>query len=104
MVYVFKMLVDEPRSCVDLVKHMQPRGDLENAWLMFDHVMQVQEWTTMAYYVYDIAYCKIMTIAICDIQLKDTKVQYNIWRKLNNFMAKDGVENTNFKGFIANSA
>jgi hypothetical protein len=30
-VYVFKMLVDGPGSGVDLVKRMQPRGDLENA-------------------------------------------------------------------------
>jgi hypothetical protein len=40
-VYIFKMLVDGPGSGVDLVKRMQPRGDLENAWLMFDHVKQV---------------------------------------------------------------
>jgi hypothetical protein len=30
-VYVFKMLEDRLGSGVDLVKHMQPRGDLENA-------------------------------------------------------------------------
>jgi hypothetical protein len=41
-VYVFKMLEDGPGSGVDLVKHM-PRGDLENAWLMFDHVKRVKE-------------------------------------------------------------
>jgi hypothetical protein len=39
MVYVFKMLVFGPGSCVDLVKRMQLGGDLENALLMFDHVM-----------------------------------------------------------------
>jgi hypothetical protein len=38
------MLVDRPRSGVDLVKYMQLGGDLENAWLMFDHVKCVQEW------------------------------------------------------------
>jgi hypothetical protein len=42
-VYVFMMLVNGPRSGVDLVKRMQPRGDLENAWLMCDHVKRVQE-------------------------------------------------------------
>jgi hypothetical protein len=67
-VYVFKMLVDGPENGVDLVKHMQPGRDLENAWLMFDHVKQVQEWTTMAYHVYDAAYCKVMTIPACDMQ------------------------------------
>jgi hypothetical protein len=66
-VCIFKMLEDGPRSGVDLVKRMQPGGDLENAWLMFDHVKYVQEWTTMAYHMYDTAYCKVMTIAICDM-------------------------------------
>jgi hypothetical protein len=66
-VYVFKMLVDGPKSGVDLIKHMQPGGDLENAWLMFDHVKRVQEWNTMAYHVYNATYCKVMTIAVCDI-------------------------------------
>jgi hypothetical protein len=66
-VYVFKMLVDGPGSGMDLVKRMQPGGDLANAWLMFDHVKWVQEWTTMACHVYDAAYCKVMTIAVCDM-------------------------------------
>jgi hypothetical protein len=47
-VYVFKMLIDGFGSGVDIDKRMQPRGDLENAWLMFDHVKRVKEWTTMA--------------------------------------------------------
>jgi hypothetical protein len=57
-VYVFKMLEDEPRSGVDLIKRMQPGGDLENAWLMFDHVKRVKEWTTMACHV-----CTLQRIA-----------------------------------------
>jgi hypothetical protein len=40
-VYVFKILVDEFGSGVDLIKHMQPGRDLENAWIMFDHVKRV---------------------------------------------------------------
>jgi hypothetical protein len=43
---------------------------------MFDHIKRVQEWTTMACYVYNAMYCKVMTIAICDMQLEDPKVQY----------------------------
>jgi hypothetical protein len=66
-VCVFKMLEDELGSGMDIVKRMQPGGDLENAWLMFDHVKCVHEWTTMVCYVYDTAYCKVMTIAICDM-------------------------------------
>jgi hypothetical protein len=74
-VYVFKMLVDGLGSGVDLVKRMQPRGDLENEWLMFDHVKRVQAWTTMACHVYDAMYYKVITIAVYDMQLEDTKVQ-----------------------------
>jgi hypothetical protein len=103
-VYVFKMLEDGLGSGVDLVKRMQPRGDLENAWLMFDHVKRVKEWTTMACHVYVVAYCKVMTIAVCDVQLEDTKVQCIMWTELNDLMAKNSVESTNFKGFMANSA
>jgi hypothetical protein len=73
-VYVFKMLVDKPGSGVDLVKRMQPGGDLENAWFIFDHVKCVQEWTTMACHVNNVAYCKVMTITVYDMQSKDTMV------------------------------
>jgi hypothetical protein len=57
-VYIFKMLVDGPGSGVDLVKRMQPGRDLENTWLKNYHVKDVQEWTTMAYHMYDAVYCK----------------------------------------------
>jgi hypothetical protein len=103
-VYIIKMLEDGSGSSVDLIKHMQPGGDLENAWLMFDHVKRVKEWTTMACHVYDAAYYKVMTIAVCDMQSEDTKVQCIMWRELNDLKAKNGVENTNFKGFMADSA
>jgi hypothetical protein len=42
---------------------------------MFDHVKRVVGWTTMAYHVYDPIYGKVMTIAICDMQFEDIKVQ-----------------------------
>jgi hypothetical protein len=98
------MLEDGPGSGVDLVKRMQPRGDLENAWLMFDYVKRVQEWTTMVCRVYDAAYCKVMTIAVCDMQSEDTKVQCIMWRELNEVMQRKGVEKPIFKGFMADSA
>ena len=56
-----------PGSGVDLVKRMQARGDLQCSWMMFDHVKQMKEWTTMACHVYDSLYCKVMTIAVCDM-------------------------------------
>lgn len=40
--YVFKMLVDQPGSGIDLIKRIQLGRDLENAWLIFDHVKRVQ--------------------------------------------------------------
>jgi hypothetical protein len=33
-VNIFKMLVDKPRSGMDLVKHMQPRRDFKSVWLL----------------------------------------------------------------------
>jgi hypothetical protein len=44
-----------------------------------------------------------MTIAVCDMQSEDTKVQCIMWRELNNLMATNSVQNTNFKGFMADS-
>jgi hypothetical protein len=35
---------------------MQPGGDLEQAWIIFDHVKRIKNWTTMACHVYDSAY------------------------------------------------
>jgi len=54
-VYIFKMLTKGPESGVDLIRRMQPRRDLGNAWLMFDHVKRVKEWTTMACHVYKLS-------------------------------------------------
>jgi hypothetical protein len=45
-VFLFKMSFYGPTSGVNLVKRMQLSGDLQNCWLMFDHVKHVQEWTT----------------------------------------------------------
>jgi hypothetical protein len=61
------MLFYGPTNGVDLVRRMQPSGDLQNCWLMFDHVKRVQEWTTMACHVYHIMYYKVFNITICDM-------------------------------------
>ena len=37
-VFVFKTFVDLAGSGVGLVRHMQHDGDMENSWIMFDHV------------------------------------------------------------------
>ena len=103
-VYIFKMLTEGPGSGVDLVRWMQSTRDLQNAWLMFDHVKHVKEWTTMACHVYDAEYKRMMTIAMCDMQSEDTEVQVQFWRSMNAVMHRHGVTNPNFKGFMADSA
>ena len=50
-IFVFKMSEVGLGSGVDLVKQMQAGGGLECAWMMFDHVKRVKEWTTMACHV-----------------------------------------------------
>jgi len=78
---------------VGLVAQMQPKGDLDNSWIMFDHVKQVISWKMMAYHVYDSRYCKVMTITICDMQTKNTKAQQIMWTKLNRIIFKHGYVN-----------
>jgi hypothetical protein len=74
-VFLFKMSKVGLGRGVDLVKRMQPGGDLQNAWIMFDHVKHVKKWTTMTYHVYNSTYCRVMTIAVCDMQSEDAAVQ-----------------------------
>jgi hypothetical protein len=47
---------------------------MENTWLIFGHVRCVQAWTTMACYVYDATYLKVIAIAMFDMQSEDAKV------------------------------
>lgn len=69
-VNLFKMLVDGPGSGVDFVQRMQPGGDFQNYFVMFNHMKRVRPWITLACHVYDFTYCKMMTIAECDMQSK----------------------------------
>ena len=103
-VFVFKLSEVGPGSGVDLVKWMQVGGDLQDAWMMFDHVKRVKGWTTMACHVYDSKYCRVMSIAICDMQSEDTIAQTIFWRNLNAVVAKHDIPNPKFKGFMADSA
>jgi hypothetical protein len=63
-VYHFKLLVEGDNCGIHLTRQMQLGGDLENTWMMFDHVKRVQGWMTMACHVYDPIYYKVMSIAI----------------------------------------
>jgi hypothetical protein len=101
-VFVFKM--SEVGPDVHLVKQMQLGGDLESAWIMFDHVKRVKHWTTMVCHVYDSTYCQVMTIAVYDMQSKDAAAQSVLWKNLNDVMAKHGIPEPKFKGFMLDSA
>jgi hypothetical protein len=58
----------------------------------------------MACHVYDSRYCKVLTIACCDMQSEDGIAQIFFWENLNSVMAENSVPNVNFKGFMADSA
>ena len=70
-VFIFKMSKIGSGSEVELVRQMQPGGDVEHAWIMFNHVKRVTNWTTMASHVYNATYQHIMTIACCDFRSED---------------------------------
>jgi hypothetical protein len=76
---------------------MQPIADLQNTWIMFEHVKCVASSITMACHMYDPTYYKMMTIVICDLQYEDTKIQQIMWTKLNEMLLKHGFPNSNFK-------
>ena len=104
IVFIFKMSEVGPGSGVDLVARMQPGRDLELAWIMFDHIKRVTNWTTMAYHVYDSTYQRVMTIACCDFQLEDRDAQIIFWKNLNHIMIRHGIPSPQFQGFMGNSA
>jgi hypothetical protein len=58
----------------------------------------------MASHVYDLTYCKMMTMVVCDMQSKDTKVQQIMWTKLDETMMKHMFPKPNFKGFMVDNA
>jgi hypothetical protein len=61
------MSIDGATFGFDLVWQMQLGDNLQNAWMMFDHIKHVQGWMTMACHVYNPVYCKVMTIVVCDM-------------------------------------
>ena len=63
-------------SGVDLVRWMQPGGDLQDTWIMFDHIKRVKKLTSMACHVYDFTYYQVITIAIgtCSQKMQLPKV------------------------------
>jgi hypothetical protein len=58
----------------------------------------------MACHVYDSSYCRVITIVVCDMQLEDVATQNVFWKNLNDVMAKHGILEPKFKGFMTDSA
>ena len=58
----------------------------------------------MACHVYNSLYCKVMTIAVCDMQSEDCIAQVHFWRNLNSVVQRHGEDDIEFKGFMADSA
>ena len=54
---------------------MQGGGDVQHVWVMSNHVKCVNGWTTMACYVYDSTYQRMMTIVCCIFQFEDKDAQ-----------------------------
>lgn len=66
-VYLFKISEEGLGSGVNLVRRMQSGGDLQNSWCMFDHIKRVKGWTSMDAHVYDLEFCRVQTICVCDM-------------------------------------
>jgi hypothetical protein len=83
---------------------MQLGDDLQNAWMMFNHVKHVQGWMTMACHIYDPVYFKVTMTTVCDMQFEDTKAQCILWRKLNVVIERKGLGMPIFKRFMVDGA
>ena len=71
---------------------------------MFDHVKRIVGWTSLGAHIYDIVYCKVMTICVCDMMCEMANAQEQMWISMLALVKCHGIKNVNFKGFIANSA
>ena len=56
---------------------------------MFDHVKRLKDMTTLACHMCDSKYCKVLTIACCDMQSKDGIVQTLFWENLKSVMLEN---------------
>ena len=98
-VFVCRKPIDLPGSDVDLVKRIQVGGDMENSWIMFDHVKHMKDRTALAYQIYN-KYCKMLTIVCRDMQSVDGVVHILFWKNFNFFMMKNEISKMNFKDFM----
>jgi hypothetical protein len=67
------MCVHGDGSGCDLVKQMQPHNDLQTTWIIFYHVKHLEVGRHSLAMCMIPFYYKAMMIAICDMQIEDTK-------------------------------
>lgn len=100
------MSLKGPGSGLDLIRRMQPGGDLQDSWVMSDvmHRMHEKQWCTMSAHVYDHLYRGLCTIFVCELVSEDTPALETAWKVMKRVCKANGVDNVQFCGFIADNA
>ena len=49
---------------------------------MFDHIKKVVGWTSLAAHVYNLIYCKMMAIIVCDMISEMAEAKEQMWRSM----------------------
>ena len=70
-VFIFKIFEVGLGSGIDLVKRMQFEEDMDDVWIMFNYVKCVKLWTNMDCHIYNLTYCCVNTIIVCNMQSED---------------------------------
>ena len=95
-----------PGSGIDLVRRMQPGGDLEHSWVMSDvmHRCVDKKWLTMSAHVYNHFYRGLCTIFVCELVSEDTSALQTAWSVMRRVCLQHGLDKVEFCGFIADNA
>ena len=101
--FVFKMSTVGISSGVELVRRMTS-GDLKDAFVMFDHIKRIHQWTTMAAHVYDHHLQRLLTIAVCEMKLVNKENQIKFWKIFNEVVGCARLPKPKFRGFMADAA
>jgi hypothetical protein len=104
--HIFKMSTSGLGSGIDLIRRMQPGGNLEHSWVLSDvmHRMLDNKWVTMSAHVYDHHFCGLCTIFTCELVSQDTASLGIVWRLMLRVCKENDLENVTFKGFMADNA
>lgn len=74
-VFILKMFEVGPYSAINFIRRMQPRNNFSHKYMIFDHIKQIKDWTTLACRVYDSIIERILAIACCDFERLSTHLQ-----------------------------